>query len=126
MDSPTNLQSILEKCTEEIFEELGSGFKESVYQNIIAHELRKLGMNVSKEINVPIIWHGVEVGNTRLDLIVEEKNGQKSIIEFKTISKIGEREENQLERYLKLYPCDEGFLINFSLDKYELVSKIFI
>ena len=89
--SDSNLQNYMER----IFKTLGGGYKESVYQNALSHELRINGYFVSKEVNVPVLYQGVEVGVVRLDLLIENKY----IIEFKALQKIGEKEKIQIKRY---------------------------
>ena len=101
----------IEKYINKVYTELGNGFKEVVYQNALAIELRKNNHHVQKEINHSVFYEGEEIGTIRIDLLVDKN----IIIEMKTITKITEKEINQLKRYLKLFESDgitEGYLIN--------------
>lgn len=121
------LESVIQNCMDKIFKRLGGGYKESVYQNAFTHELRTMGYNVSKEVNVPVLYEGIEVGVVRLDLVVwrsynvdEVAKQDGIIIEFKAIQKIGEKEKNQIKRYLQLCDGKEGYLINCNIERFEV------
>ena len=112
---------ILNKNMKKIFDSLGGGFKESVYQHALAIELRKLGFIIQKEVNKEVLYLGEEVGIVRIDMLVDKMY----IIEFKAISKITEKEINQVKRYLNLFRNDgiiSGFIINVKLDRYEVIT----
>ena len=114
----TSFEIVLKNCMERIINKLGYGWRESVYQNALAHELRTFGYSISKEVNFPILYDGVEVGIARFDLLVNSQY----VIEFKALAKIGEKEKNQIKRYLEVSSLNEGYLINVNLDKFEAVK----
>ena len=60
------------------------------------------------------------MGSVRADMIVDNEY----IIEMKSISKIGEKEINQLKRYLNIFNKSSGFLINISYKDYEIVEVL--
>ena len=100
---------------------MGGGFKESIYQHSLGIEFRRLGFNVQKETNIAIFYRGEEVGTVRIDMLVD----RKYLIEFKAISKITEKEINQVKRYLNILRGDGvvcGFIINVKLDRYEIIT----
>src|SRR5438067_10837909 len=66
----------------EVHRRLGPGFLESIYEKALVIELRKRGMEVADEVKVIIEYDGVEVGEHRLDLIVEDT----IVVELKAIS----------------------------------------
>ena len=112
---------ILNKNMKKIFDSLGGGFKESVYQHALAIELRKLGFIIQKEVNKEVLYLGEEVGIVRIDMLVDKMY----VLEFKVISKITEKEINQVKRYLNLFRNDgiiSGFIINVKLDRYEVIT----
>ena len=112
---------ILNKNMKKIFDSLGGGFKESVYQHALAIELRKLGFIIQKEVNKEVLYLGEEVGIVRIDMLVDKMY----VLEFKAISKITEKEINQVKRYLNLFRNDgiiSGFIINVKLDRYEIIT----
>ena len=119
--SDTTFEMTLKSSMEKIIKKLGYGYRESIYQNALAHELRNIGYNVKKEFNVSVFYENVEVGVVRLDLLIDDRY----IIEFKAISKITDKEKNQLKRYLKLTANlssyeNEGYLINVSFKEFEI------
>ena len=89
---------------------LGPGLLESVYQAILVYELRKRGLHVDDEIEVPVAWEEVrlEVG-FRADLIVE----RAVIVELKSVESVAAAHKKQLLTYLRLTGCRLGLLINF-------------
>ncbi len=94
-----------------IHKELGPGLFESVYETILYHSLIKRGLNVEKQVAVPIQFDGITFDEGfRADLIVENK----VIIELKSIEKIANVHKKQLLTYLKLSKLKLGYLINFN------------
>ncbi len=89
---------------------LGPGLLESVYQKIMAYELRKRGLDVEEEVPLPVIWDDVkmEVG-FRVDLFVN----RKLIIKLKSIKPVAPVHKKTLLTYLRLADCKLGLLINF-------------
>ncbi len=89
---------------------LGPGLLESVYEEIMYFELRKVGLNVERQKGIPVIWDylKMELG-FRADLIVENK----VIIEIKSVETIAPVHPKQLLTYLKLTGIKLGLLINF-------------
>ncbi|MCB1228521.1 MAG: GxxExxY protein [Verrucomicrobiales bacterium] len=93
-----------------IHRELGPGLLESVYQRILAYELRKAGLKVDKEVPIPVSWDGRIIDESfRADLIVESK----VLVELKSIEKTAPVHRKQVITYLKLTGLPVGLLINF-------------
>ena len=91
---------------------LGPGLLESVYETCLVYELGKKGLHVSRQLQVPIRYDGLELADgLRLDLLVE---GQ-IICELKAADKPNPVWEAQLLSYLKLTGKSLGFLINFNV-----------
>lgn len=96
----------------QIHSQLGPGLLESVYEEILLHELRKRGMYVEKQKAVPVYWEDVKLElGFRADLVVEHK----VIIEIKSVEAIAPVHPKQLLTYLKLTGCKLGLLINFNV-----------
>ncbi len=101
---------ILDTCIR-IHRELGPGLFESVYEEILAYELEKLGLEVQRQRGVEVEWDGRNMGlGFRADLIVESK----VIIELKSIEKLDKVHFKQLQTYLRLLNINVGLLINFN------------
>lgn len=94
----------------EIHRKLGPGLLESVYQNILAYELRKRGLRVGTEEPVPLVWDKIQfVMAFRADLIVENM----ILIEVKSLEKLASVHKRQLLTYLRVMDRRLGLLINF-------------
>ena len=94
-----------------IHSKLGPGLLESVYEEIMYHELTKLGLFVEKQKNMPVVWDTLKLDiGFRADLIVE----RKVIIELKSVEKVVAVHPKQLLTYLKITNYKLGLLINFN------------
>jgi GxxExxY protein len=92
---------------------LGPGLLESVYEVVLAYELRKRGLNVVRQLPVPIVYEDVQFEEGfRLDLLVEDK----VIVEIKSIEKISGVDKKQLLTHLRLMNKRLGLLINFNVE----------
>ena len=93
-----------------IHKELGPGLLETVYELILAHELKKRGLFVERQIPVKIEYRGITFDEGfRADIIVEKK----VIIELKSIESVNKAHKKQILTYLKLTGCKLGYLLNF-------------
>ena len=94
----------------DIHRRLGPGLLESVYQKVLAYELRKRRCQVEEEKPIPVVWEEVKLDvGFRADLIV---NGMV-IIELKSIEAVAPVHKKQLLTYLRLADLQVGLLINF-------------
>lgn len=103
-----------------VYNTLGYGFLEKVYENAMAIELRKSGLKVSQQENIKVYYESEEVGDYFADLLVEDL----VIVELKAAKEIAEEHEAQLINYLKATTIEVGLLINFGKEP-ELKRKIF-
>ncbi len=89
---------------------LGPGLLESVYETVLAAELRERGLHVERQLAVPIEYRGLRFEEGfRADLIVEGK----VLLELKPIEKLSNAHKKQLLTYLRLSGRKLGFLLNF-------------
>jgi len=58
-------------CAYVVSNVLGAGFLEKVYENALAHEIRKMGFNVQQQAGIQVIYDGVVMGDYYADLVVE-------------------------------------------------------
>ncbi|HAH36525.1 MAG TPA: GxxExxY protein [Algoriphagus sp.] len=95
----------------EVYFKLGPGLLESIYERILAKELREKGLEIQTQVPVPVFWKGEEIGlGYRGDLLV---NG-KVLVELKSVEKILPIHPKQLITYLKVLDLRLGLLINFN------------
>ena len=89
---------------------LGPGLLESVYEAVLAKELERRGLQVRRQVSVPIVWEDLSFDEGfRADLIVEDK----IIIELKSVEKLVPVHAKQLLTYLRLTKIRLGLLVNF-------------
>lgn len=94
----------------EIHKTLGPGLLESAYQECLFFELKSMGLNVLKEVSLPIIYKDIKLDHGyRIDLLVENE----VVIELKTVEQFTEVHFAQILTYLKLGNFPKGLLINF-------------
>ncbi len=80
-------------CAIEVHRSLGQGLLESAYQECLMYELIKSGLNVKKEIAMPIIYKEIKLNQGyRIDLLVEDK----IVLELKSVDKITDMHKAQL------------------------------
>ena len=95
----------------DIYNKLGPGLLESVYEEILCYELERAELTTERQKSIPVIWKGIKMDHGfRADLIVENK----VIIEIKSVESLAKVHYKQLATYVKLYGCKLGLLINFS------------
>jgi len=93
----------------DVYNKLGYGFAESVYQHALPIALARRGLKSERELPLSVVYEGKTVGVFRADLIVEEK----VIVESKVADKIVNVHEMQLLNYLKATGIQVGLILNF-------------
>lgn len=89
---------------------MGPGLLESVYERILVHELTKRGLNVKRQVAVPVVYDDLKLDDGFFaDLLVEDK----LIVELKALDEIHPAHPKQLATHLKLMDKQLGLLINF-------------
>lgn len=105
------LSKIIIDTAFDIYFELGPGLLESVYEEILYHELKSKKLVVDRQINIEIDWKGKKLPlGFRADLIVNNK----VLIELKSVEKIAPVHSKQVLTYLKLTNLKLGLLLNFN------------
>jgi len=108
------------KAAYEVYNELGYGFLEKVYENALAQELKSAQLNVTPQAPIKVYYKQNLIGDYYADLLVDDK----VIIEIKAVNQLAKIHEVQLVNYLKATKYEIGLLINFG-DKIEIKRKIF-
>ncbi|MBL8181445.1 MAG: GxxExxY protein [Blastocatellia bacterium] len=93
----------------EVYNELGHGFLESVYENSLAIALREKGFEVFQQIAIPVWFRGKQVGDFDADILVNKL----ILLELKTAKSIDQAHIAQLLNYLKATEIEVGLVFNF-------------
>jgi GxxExxY protein len=93
----------------DVYNELGYGFLESVYEESMAIALREAGLRVQRQVAVPVLFRGLRVGDFWADLLVEDK----VLLELKAARTLEPSHEAQLLHYLRATEIEIGLLLNF-------------
>jgi GxxExxY protein len=89
---------------------MGPGLLESVYEVALAHELRKRGLNVERQVPIPVVYDNIHFDEGfRADLLVE----RKVLVELKSVDEIHPVHFKQTLTQLKMADLKLGLLINF-------------
>jgi GxxExxY protein len=113
------LNGITEKiigCAYTVSNDLGCGFLEKVYENALAHEIRKAGCHCSQSQPIQVWYDGTIVGNYEADLIVENC----VIVELKSVRALDDIHIAQCLNYLKATGLHVCLLLNFGKPKVEV------
>jgi len=116
-------QAITEKIINSfytVYNILGYGFLEKVYENAMLIELRKTGLDVVPQAPIKVFYNDQIVGEYFADLIV----GNSVIVELKATAKLSVEHEAQLLNYLKATKHEVGLLLNYG-PKPELKRKVY-
>lgn len=92
-----------------VYNSLGFGFLEKVYENSMKIELKKMGLKVESQKNIKVHYLGYEVGDYYADLVVNDL----VIVELKAGDALCEEHEAQLINYLRATNIEVGLLFNF-------------
>lgn len=92
-----------------VYNELGYGFLENVYENALAIELTDLGLAVEQQVPIDVIYKTRKVGHYEADLVINDL----VIVELKAAEELSKKHEAQLLNYLKATRFEVGLLLNF-------------
>lgn len=108
------------KAFYKVYNTLGYGFLERVYENAMMMELQKMGLKAVKQQPIKVYYEGKIVGDYFADIVVEDK----VILELKAANAIIDAHHVQLRNYLKATSMEVGLLLNFG-QKPESKRQIF-
>jgi GxxExxY protein len=106
------LIEVLRALTQDIYDKLGSGFDEVVYQKAFEVGLRLRGVPYEAQRIVPVFYEGFYIGEGKPDLVVGD-GADRIVIELKAVESVGHKERTQIENYLHVLNLSFGLLINF-------------
>ena len=124
----TELGLIVADAAACVYDELGGGLSECIYQNALAIALRTRGCTVETEVVVPVFYQDAYVGFVRPDIVVNKQ----VVLELKAVVKISESHLSQTRGYLRWLPppplgwsspiqsCVRGAVLNFGAEELEM------
>ena len=116
-------QGITEKiigCAYRVYNKMGFGFLESVYEKCMMIELSKVGLSADFQGPITVYYEGEVVGNFIADIVVN----QDIIVELKSVRQLNKAHEVQLVNYLTATQKPVGLLINFGEKEVNIKRKL--
>jgi GxxExxY protein len=93
----------------DVYNELGHGFLEAVYEHAMTTALRDAGLKAEAQAPIPVTFRGHVVGEYRADILVEDK----VLVELKAVRALAAEHYAQVIHYLRATPIEVGLLFNF-------------
>jgi GxxExxY protein len=103
-----------------VYNTLGYGFMERVYENALKIEFDKMGLRYENQVSIKVCYKGEVVGDYIADFIIEGK----IIVEVKAVSQLSGKEENQLLNYLTATDKEVGLVLNFG-ERAQVKRKVY-
>ncbi len=107
-------------CAYRVYNTMGYGFLESVYQNCLLIELKKSGLDTESQKTIKVYYDGKIVGDFIADIVVDDA----IVLELKSVRQIVKAHEVQLVNYLTATGKSVGLILNFGERKVEIKRKV--
>ena len=107
-------------CAYRVYNTLGSGFLESVYEKCLAIEFSKIDLVADFQKDIDVFYEGCNVGSFIADILVEGE----VVVELKAVRNLTVNHEVQLVNYLAATKKSVGLLLNFGESKVEVRRKV--
>ncbi|MCP4121951.1 MAG: GxxExxY protein [Bacteroidetes bacterium] len=109
--SENEISYLIRGCIFRVYNTLGPGLFESIYEQALVYELKKIGLTIEHQKAIALDYEQIHMENAfKADIIVENK----VIVELKSIETITEKHHMQLLTYLRLTGLKLGLLVNFN------------
>jgi GxxExxY protein len=115
----TELTEIIIGCVYRVYNQLGAGFLEKIYENALMIELKRAELSAQPQYPIKVYYNEIIIGDYVADIVVEDK----VIIELKAVNNLVKAHEAQLVNYLKATKIEVGLLINFG-DQITIKRKV--
>ena len=103
-----------------VYNKMGFGFLESVYEKCLLIELKKEGLKAETQKAITVYYENEVVGEFKADILVEDA----VVLELKSVKEISQAHEVQLVNYLVATGKEVGLILNFGEQKVEIKRKI--
>lgn len=107
-------------CAYDVYNKMGFGFLESVYEKCLLIELKKAGLEAEPQKDIAVRYEDEVVGEFKADILVEDS----VIVELKSVKQITQAHEVQLVNYLVATGKPVGLILNFAEQKVEVKRKV--
>ncbi len=107
-------------CAYIVYNKMGYGFLESVYEKCLLIELRKAGLKAESQQAITVYYENQIVGDFVADVVVEDS----VILELKSVRRLAKVHEAQLVNYLVATGKEVGLLLNFGEEQLEVKRKV--
>ena len=107
-------------CAYRVYNQMGFGFLESVYEKCMMIELERNGLRAEAQTPIEAHYEGILVGDFIADIVVEDT----VIVELKSAKRLSQAHEAQLVNYLVATGKPVGLLLNFAEEKVEVKRKV--
>src|SRR6056297_1525534 len=111
-------------CAMRVHSALGNGFQEVIYQRGLEIEMSDVGLDYSREQEMPVFYKNHGIGTRRVDFLVEDV----IVVELKALTKLEDVHLAQAINYLEAFDLEIGLLLNFgarSLQKKRVINRRF-
>ena len=115
-----NLTEEIIKVFYKVYNTLGYGFLEKIYEKAMIMEYDKLRVNYVNQSPIEVYYEGEIIGEYIADFIIEDK----VLVEIKAIKQLSQQDENQLLNYLTATTFEVGLLLNYGM-KPEIKRKVY-
>ena len=115
----TEINTITEQiigCAYQVHKVLGCGFLEKVYENALAHEMKRKGLKVEQQVTIDVYYDDIVAGTYQADIMVEEK----VLIELKALEDLNTVHIAQCLNYLKAMGKKVCLLLNFGKTRLQI------
>lgn len=100
-------------CSYEVFNSIGGGHKESVYQKALSISLKEAGLNFTEQLYYPVKYNNTVVGRNFFDFYIEDK----IVVEIKSLSRFSKPNYDQVLNYLNVSNVKLALLISFGSEE---------
>jgi GxxExxY protein len=107
-------------CAYKVYNRMGFGFLESVYEKCLMIEFKKAGLQAGVQVPIKVFYENENVGNFVADILVENT----VILELKSVRKVAKVHEIQLVHYLTATNKPVGLILNFGEHQVEIKRKV--
>jgi GxxExxY protein len=116
----SDITNLIIKSFYRVYNQLGYGFLEKVYEKAMIIELAKHNLIIENQKNIKVFYEGSEVGDYYADFVINDS----VIVELKAVEETSPKHEVQLVNYLKATKIEVGLLLNFGAEP-QILRRVF-